>query len=241
MGEILAIGAHPDDCEIFMGGTLLFLRDRSFGVSLCSLTMGEAGTYGNRDIRIAEMAKAAALLGIKERIPFNMGDGKLENSEDNRLQVIEVIRKLRPEIVFSFAPGDHRHPDHTQCGKIVRESCFLSGLEKIETDSEPFRPSAFIGFPELVITKKPDFIFDITEYRERKIELIRCYGTQVTAENESGKGSKTLIRSDDFWRILNSRDVQAGAAAGIKYGEPFYSEAPPKISDPVKAFFKELK
>lgn len=241
MVDILAIGAHPDDCEIFMGGAILFLKGKNLKVGICDLTKGEAGTYGNEKIRKMETEKSSKMMGIDERISLDFGDGSVRNSAENRLEVIEVIRKMKPEIVFSFLPGSTRHPDHGYCGEIVKESCYLSGLEKIDTGSPPFRPSAFIGFPELFITKKPDFVIDITPYFERKKEVIRCFGSQVTSEGEEDSGTKTLLRSNSFWELLESRSVQAGGMSGVRYGEPFYSHTPPKIDDIIDSFRKKIK
>lgn len=241
MVEILAIGAHPDDCEIFMGGTLLFMKSNNLRVGICDLTKGEAGTYGNENVRKQEMKRSSEMIGIDERISLDIEDGNVRNTIENRLKVIDVIRKMRPEVVFSFQSGPVRHPDHGYCGDIVRESCFLSGLEKIKTGSQPFRPSSFIGFPEFFLTDRPDFVIDITPYFEKKKEVIRCYGSQVTGEGEDGSGSKTMLRSNRFWEILESRSVQAGALSGIRYGEPFYSSSPPRIGNIPEAFKRDIK
>lgn len=240
MFDVLAVGAHPDDVEIFMGGTILYLKSLSYKVAVCDLTMGEAGTYGNAEIRKGELEKAAEKMGVGKRVTLDLEDGNIRNNWESRLKVIEVIRKLRPTIVFSFSNDLVRHPDHKYCGEIVKESCYLSGLEKIESESDPHRPSSFIEFPELIINKKPAFIVDITPFWEKKIEVIRCYGSQVTKKGEDDTGTKTLIRSNNFWEILESRSLQAGAMGGVRYGEPFNSSMVPNISDPVRAFSREI-
>ncbi|MEN8152835.1 MAG: bacillithiol biosynthesis deacetylase BshB1 [Acidobacteriota bacterium] len=240
MFDVLAVGAHPDDVEIFMGGTILHLKNLSYKVAVCDLTMGEAGTYGNAEIRKNELDKATEMLGIDKRVNLNLEDGNIRNERESRMKVIEIIRKLRPSVVFSFSSDLIRHPDHRYCGEIVKESCYLAGLEKIESESAPHRPYSFIEFPELIINKKPSFIVDITPFREKKIEIIRSYGSQVTKKGEDDKGTKTLIRSNSFWEILKSRSLQAGAMGGVRYGEPFNSTHVPNVSDPVKAFFRKI-
>lgn len=241
MTEILAIGAHPDDCEIFMGGTLLYLKSIGKEIAVCDMTKGEMGTYGNEAIRAEELNRAKDMIGLKHRYNLNIPDGNVSNTHENRLKVIEIIRKLRPEIVFSHSDKLIRHPDHKNCGQLVKESCFLAGIEKIRTVSPPFRPSALIEFPELIIKDKPDFIIDITDFWEKKVELIRCYGTQVTKDGEDDNNTKTLLRSNGFWDILKARSIQAGAMIGVTYGEPFYTKNPPKIQDPIRAFKRGLK
>lgn len=241
MIDIMAFGAHPDDCEFFVAGTLLKMKQLSYKTAVCDLSRGEAGTYGSAETRKQELEKASAMLSLDARITLDLPDGNIRNTEENRLQVIEVIRRAQPEVVFSFADLPMRHPDHFYCGRIVRECCYLSGLEKIETESPPFRPSAFIGFPELIIPKRPDFIIDITPFWEKRQEVIRCFATQVIEPGGDDSRTKTFARSQRFWEIQDARAGMAGAFIGVKYGEPFYTSSPPAIEDPIKAFIKEIR
>ncbi|MEN8222386.1 MAG: bacillithiol biosynthesis deacetylase BshB1 [Acidobacteriota bacterium] len=240
MVDILIFGAHPDDAEIFMGGAVFYLKTLGYRVGVCDLTNGEAGTYGSGESRRDELKNASAMMGLDFRMTLDLQDGNIRNTKESRMKVIDVIRSQRPKIIFSFSDELVRHPDHKYCGEIVRESSYLSGLEKIGGDDPPHRPDSYIAFPELTIKKRPDFIIDITPYMEKKKEVIRCYGTQVTAEGEDDSGTKTLIRSNNFWEILESRALQAGAMGGIRYGEPFYSPNPPVIPDPVKSFSRQI-
>ncbi len=241
MVDILAIGAHPDDCEIFMGGSLLYWKQMGKTLAVCDLTGGELGTYGSEEIRKAELNRAKELMGLELRHTLDIPDGHIRNNQENQLKLIEIIRKLRPEVIFSHSDRLIRHPDHRHCGELVKESAFLSGIEKIKTQSPHFRPSALIEFPELTIDKKPDFVIDISDFWEQKVELIRCYGTQVTLAGEDDKKTKTLLRSNAFWDILKARSVQAGAMIGVQYGEPFYSRNPLRIEDPLTVFKRGLK
>ena len=238
--DILAIGAHPDDIEMTMGGTLLKMKALDRKTAICDLTRGEAATYGTTHTREEEVGKASQMLGLDARITLDIPDGNVRNTEENRLKVIEVIRQLRPESVFSFVDKPMRHPDHYHCGRIVRECCYLAGLEKIKTESSPFRPAAFIGFPELYFDN-PTFVIDITGYWEKRQEIIRCFDTQVITPGGDDSRTKTFIRSNSFWEIQEARAVMAGALIGVKYGEPFYSDFPPQVADPIEAFKKRLR
>ncbi|MCP4151983.1 MAG: bacillithiol biosynthesis deacetylase BshB1 [bacterium] len=240
MIDILAIGAHPDDIEMFMGGTMLKMKTLDHKTAICDLTRGEAGTYGTVGSREKELLAAAEAMGLHSRITLDMPDGNVRNTEENRLKLIEVIRQYRPEVVFSFAGIPMRHPDHYHCGVIARESCYLAGLRKIETKFPAFRPSAFIGFPELTFSN-PSFVIDITEHWEKRQETIRCFGTQVIKPGEDDSETKTFIRSNRFWEIQESRAGMAGALIGARYGEPFLSQHPPRIEDPMAAFKADLK
>jgi bacillithiol biosynthesis deacetylase BshB1 len=240
MIDILSIGAHPDDIEMSMGGTLLKMKALKRRIAICDLTRGESATYGTPQSREEEVGKASQMLGLDARITLDIPDGNVRSTEENRLKVIEVIRQLRPELVFSFVDRPMRHPDHFHCGRIAQECCFLAGLEKIKTKSPAFRPAAFTGFPELIFDK-PTFVIDITEYWEKRQAIIRCFRTQVITPGADDSQTKTFIRSNRFWEIQEARAVMAGALIGVKYGEPFYSDTPPQVTDPLVAFNKALR
>jgi len=236
MIDILAIGAHPDDIEIFMGGAIIEFKKQGFKTGICDLTKGEAGTYGSGEIRTKEISYANSILNVDIRETCDFRDGKLQNAEETRNKIVDVIRNYKPEIIFSFVTDNLRHPDHKQAGLIVEESIFVAGLEKIKTHHPAFRPSSLIKFPELITAEKPDFVVDITNSYEEKIEAIRAYGSQVTAENENDSNAKTFLRSNRFWEVLEARAIMAGAYIGVKYGEPFYCSSPVKLTNIMDSF-----
>ena len=130
--DILAFGAHPDDVELGCSGTIA--KEISLGkkVGIIDLTRGELGTRGSVAIRNEEARKAGEILGIEVRENLDMRDGFFVNDEKHQLAIIKMIRKYRPEIVICNAIED-RHIDHGKGSKLVSDSCFLSGLRKIET------------------------------------------------------------------------------------------------------------
>ncbi len=231
MLDVLAVGAHPDDCEIMMGGTLAILKKQSYKVGICDLSSGEAGTYGSANTRRQELAQASTILQLDARDTLDMPDGHIRNTEENRMKLIRVIRKHRPTIVFSFFNAMPRHPDHYYSGLLTKECVFLAGLEKIETGSPPHRPSNLIHFKELVLNDKPDVVVDISEVWDQKVQAVRAYQSQVVAGNDAEQPPKTFIKSKAFWEVFEARSRMAGAMIGVRYGEPFYCEAPAKILD----------
>jgi len=239
MIDILAIGAHPDDVEISMGGAICVFKKQGYKVGICDLCRGESGTYGSQETRQKELQKANRILSIDRRVTLDLPDGNIRNTEQARLKVINVIREMKPEIVFSFVTDITRHPDHCHTGQIVKESVYLAGLEKIETGLGPFRPSQLIYFPELLISRKPDFIIDISDFFEKKIEAIKAYESQVTGTDDENKNTKTFLRSGNFWETVTSRAKFIGAMAGIRYGEPFYSDTPARVLDVYNSFIRD--
>lgn len=236
MLDVLAIGAHPDDCEIAMAGTICVLKQQSYKVGICDLTAGEAGTYGSAETRKQESQAASKILKLDARITLDLPDGNIRNSKQNRLKLIEVIRQYQPRILFSFYPQMPRHPDHFYAGLLAKECLFLSGLEKIRTEHPPFRPKNLLYFKELIIRDQPDFIVDVTEFWAQKMDAIRAYKSQVTGKGEDDTDTKTFIRSHAFWEVIESRSRTAGEMIGTRFGEPFYCEHPPRIFDVVAAF-----
>ncbi|PIE31887.1 bacillithiol biosynthesis deacetylase BshB1 [candidate division KSB3 bacterium] len=236
MLDVLAVGAHPDDCEILMGGTLLVLKQLGYKAGICDMSSGEAGTYGSAEIRKQELQKASALLDLDARKTLDLPDGHIRNTEENRLKIIDVIREYRPEIVFGFRGDRLRHPDHYYAGVLVKECVFLAGLEKIKTDHAPHRPSSLIYYTELLLRDQPDFVVDITAMWQKKLEVIQAYRSQVPVKGEDDSCARTLVHSNAFWELMEARCRMAGGLIGTKYGETFYSDTPAKVQDIPAAF-----
>ena len=232
--DYLFIGAHPDDCEIFCGGTILHLLE-NHRVGICDLSRGEMGSNGNVQKRKKEMQKANDLMKISWRKTLDIEDGTIENNEKNVKKVVRIIRETRPKMIFTFADRC-RHPDHITTHHLVKRSAFLSGLAKFAPSKQnPHRPLKILFFAEFYPLPQVDFVIDITPYWEMKKELIRCYDSQIKTNEKSIKKKevRTYIKSDVFWRNLETLHRCAGVSIGVCYGESFYSEHPLKIKNPI--------
>ena len=220
--DILAFGAHPDDVEISCGATLLKYAKEGKSIGIIDLTEGELGTRGSSEKRYEEANKAAEILGLKIRQNLNMGDGFITQSEENKLKIIECIRKYQPELILANSVHD-RHPDHAKGAKLVAEASFLSGLRKIETKSDglpqqAYRPKMLLHYvQDYYLT--PDVILDVSETGKEKIELIKCYDSQFY--NPSSKEPKTPISGEEFFDYLEGRMLSLGRELGVKYGEAY--------------------
>jgi len=192
------------------------------------LTRGELGTRGNADIRSLEAANASQVMELAVRENLNLPDGFVESCRENRMKVIQVLRKYRPSIVLLPMEQD-RHPDHGACGKLVRESCFLSGLRKIETDSPPHKPTRIFNY-FLAWEHSYSFIVDISEVIKDKMEAIKCYASQFHRPGGDDE-PPTLLSRPDFLEWIEARARGYGSRIGVKYGEPFFSPAALKIDD----------
>ncbi|MCK4835329.1 MAG: bacillithiol biosynthesis deacetylase BshB1 [Candidatus Aminicenantes bacterium] len=237
--DVMAFGAHPDDCELSMGGTLLVLKNLSYRVGVCDLSSGELGTYGSGSERKKELERASEILSLDVRLTLDFVDGNVRNTDENRKKVIQVIRKYRPTIVFSFV-DDTRHPDHLNVGKLVKECSFLAGLKKLNSDFLPHRPAAFFRFPELIPWEKPDFVVDISDVWDKKLAVLRSFESQFTIGHEETEPPQTFLKSKEFWELIEAKARLAGSMIGVRYGEPFYSDRPLRILDPVAISSKEF-
>ncbi|MEO1013284.1 MAG: bacillithiol biosynthesis deacetylase BshB1 [Bacteroidota bacterium] len=225
--DILVFGAHPDDAELGAGATIA--KEVTFGkkVGIIDLTRGELGTRGSAEIRSREAAEAARILGISVRENLEFEDGFFVNDRRHQLSVIRMIRKYRPDIVFCNAVDD-RHIDHAKGSKLVSDSCFLSGLVKVDTKfdgdekwQEPWRPKQvyhFIQWKNL----EPDFAVDVTGYIQKKNEAILAYSSQF--HDPGSKEPETPISSKNFLDSVAYRARDLGRLIGVEYAEGFTVE-----------------
>lgn len=223
--DILAIGAHPDDVELGCGGTLAKLISEGKTVAVVDLTQGELGTRGTNVTRAEEAAESTRIMGYVSRENLKMKDGFLVNSEEYQMQIVKMIRKYQPEIVFSNSIDD-RHPDHAKASKLVSDACFLAGLIKIETtlDDEiqkPWRPKHIFNYIQWKhIT--PAFVVDVSDFMPKKIEACLAYKTQFYDPNSDEP--MTPIATKDFLESLTYRAQDLGRLSGVAFAEGFTTE-----------------
>jgi bacillithiol biosynthesis deacetylase BshB1 len=220
--DILAIGVHPDDVELSCVGTLLHYIDQGKKVGLLDLTKGELGTRGNAQLRTQEAMESARLMGATVREQLDLADGFFEINKESILPIIEVIRRYRPDIVFA---NSNRHPDHGRSARLEDDACFYSGLRKIETidkltgqPQEAWRPKLVLHYIQdyhLV----PDFVFDITPYFDRKIELIKTFRSQFYDPDSAEPDSP--ISGKDFLEFNAARSRDFGRPANMTFAEGF--------------------
>ncbi|MEZ4911942.1 MAG: bacillithiol biosynthesis deacetylase BshB1 [Saprospiraceae bacterium] len=220
--DILAIGVHPDDIELCAGGTILKHIDLGYTVGICDLTKGELGTRGNGELRLQEAEKAAEILGVSHRINLGMEDGFFEHSKENILKIIEVIRHFKPKIVLNNAVHD-RHPDHGRASKLIRDACFYSGLLKIDTSYEGqhqdrHRPDAVYHYIQDK-NLKADFVIDITDYMDKKLEAVMAYKSQFF--DPKSTEPTTPISSLTFMEYIKAKNRSYAREINVEYAEGF--------------------
>ncbi|MBT8310000.1 MAG: bacillithiol biosynthesis deacetylase BshB1 [Flavobacteriaceae bacterium] len=229
--DILAIGAHPDDVELGCGATIAKEIANGKKVGILDLTRGELGTRGTAEIRDKEAKDAAEMLGVSFRENLGLADGFFSNDKSSQLEVIKVIRKYRPEIVLCNAIDD-RHIDHGKGSRLASDSCFLSGLQKIETvhDNEvqqAWRPKHVYHFIQWK-NIEPDFVVDVSGFIDQKLSAIQAFRSQFF--NAESKEPQTPISSKNFLDSVVYRAQDLGRLIGKEHGEGFTVERYPAVS-----------
>ena len=222
--DVLAIGAHPDDVDLGVGGTLLLLADQGYSVRILDLTRGEAASRGTEAERMQEADEAAELLEVDDRYNAELPDGQLENSTEQQRRVIPFIRALKPTVILCHRKSD-RHPDHRIASDLVRDANFFAGVTSIATDEEPYRaPYVYYYNPYFDDDAAPDMVVDVSAYFEDKIKALESYRSQLF--NPGYDGPDTLVSSEAFWDAIETRAAYWGSRIGVEYGEPLYTDGP---------------
>ena len=230
--DVLAFGAHPDDVELAIGGTVRLLVEQGHSVGIVDMSRGELGTRGTPIIRREEAAAAAAVLGARYRRCLDLGDGHILPSDEARRRVVEAIRLARPGLVL--APWiEDRHPDHKWTGVLVQEAAFIAGLTKWDPDVPAHRPRAVLHYPMHTLFE-PSLVVDVTGTFEKKREACLCFKSQF--HDPGSSDPETYISSQGFWDWWEARARAAGNPIGATFGEAFRLQGPVPVSDPVTQF-----
>ncbi|MDQ3279937.1 MAG: bacillithiol biosynthesis deacetylase BshB1 [Acidobacteriota bacterium] len=230
--DLLFFGAHPDDVELSAGGTIVKAVRDGLRVGIVDLTRGEMGTRGTPQTRKREAANAAKALGATFRQQLDFQDGNLQTGREQELQIIEVLRRWRPRLVFAPYPDD-RHPDHTRTGRIVTEASFYSGLISLETDLPAHRPQSVLYYLQNYMFP-PAFVVDVTATWKQKMRAVHAFKSQFYDPNS--KEPKTFISDPKFLEMIEARGRHFGALINATYGEAFLSKQPPRVDDLIGAY-----
>ncbi len=230
--DLLAVGAHPDDVELFAGGTLAKMAALGHKTGIVDMTRGEMGTRGTAARRAKEAAEAARILRVTVRENLRLPDGRLEANEQARLKLIRVIRKYRPLVLLTHH-WDDRHPDHASTSRLVREAAHHAGLSKIRTAEERFRPNAILYF-KLPRHEAPNLVVDVSEFGEQRSQAIQAYRSQLF--DPASREPSTYLSQPDFLAHVESIHAFYGTLIGKRLGEGFLLKGVPEIPDIVEFF-----
>jgi N-acetylglucosamine malate deacetylase 1 len=213
--DLLVFGPHPDDIEIGLGGAIARHVALGLRVGLCDLTAGEMGSNGTVEERLAEAESARAVLGASWRINLRWPDRAIGHDAEQVRAAAIVIRATRPRAI-AIPYGEDRHPDHVAAHRVLNEAIFSAGLRRFDANGSAWKPE-WVCYYFINDSRIPSFVIDVTDYYERKRAALACHRTQFAPQDESAVS--TRLTSALFLQLVESRDAQFGAQAGVRFAE----------------------
>ncbi|TWT90649.1 1D-myo-inositol 2-acetamido-2-deoxy-alpha-D-glucopyranoside deacetylase [Pseudobythopirellula maris] len=227
--DVIAVGAHPDDVEIGCGGTVAKLAEAGWRVGIVDLTDGEPTPVSTGpEMRMAEAAAAATVLGVKKRITLPLVNRRLMDGWDERVALANVFRRHRPRLVIGLGERTPlASPDHWQAMQITDAAMFYSRLTKWDEKFEgttPHRIKALLHYslgyePFTAAPAGTVMMVDIGSTLEKKIEAVKCYASQFPPE-----------KAQLFDRV-KAMNQSYGFAAGVEACERLCSPRPFAVTD----------
>jgi bacillithiol biosynthesis deacetylase BshB1 len=213
--DLLAFGPHPDDIEIGIGGLVARHARLGFTVGLCDLTGGEMGSNGTVEERLKEAEDARRVLGSHWRINLRLPDRALGSDASHARAVAGLVRQARPKAVVVPYWSD-RHPDHVAASDLLTGGVFNAGLRRYDADGDAWKPQ-WVCYYFINDAAPPSFVIDVSDDYETKRRALACHRTQF-APSASG-AVQTRLTSSRFTQLIESRDAQFGALAGVAFAE----------------------
>jgi bacillithiol biosynthesis deacetylase BshB1 len=220
--DLLAFGPHPDDIEIGIGGTVARHAALGFRVGLCDLTAGEMGSNGTVEERLREAEAARVVLGAAWRVNLRLPDRAIGSSPDHQRAVASLVRRARPRAV-ALPYWSDRHPDHVRSSEMLTEAIFSAGLRRYDADGEAWRPE-WSCYYFINDSAAPSFVVDVSDHYDAKRRALACHVTQFAPRTADAVA--TRLTSSRFQQLIESRDAQFGANAGVAFAEGFIVRQP---------------
>ena len=213
--DILAFGPHPDDIEIGIGATLAKHAARGHRVGLCDVTAGEMGSNGTVEQRLAEAQGATTVLGARWRVNLRLPDRGIGHDPSHVRIAAEMIRGARPRVV-ALPYWSDRHPDHAAASQLLTEAVFSAGLRRFPAAGEAWTPES-VCYYFINDSCTPSFVVDVSEHYETKRRALACHTSQFAPTGSDTVA--TRLTSNLFAQLIESRDAQFGAQAGVAFAE----------------------
>jgi len=229
--DILVFGPHPDDAEIGAGGLLLKMKSLGRSTGIIDMTTGDMG-WGSPEERLAECDQAARILQLDVRENLDLGDGRIEDTFENRCTVAAAIRRHRPEVVmapfYNLPIGRGLgHNDHYKTGQLVANAYNLAHLRKAPIPGEPFQAKGLF-FYFIPPGTAPTFIVDVTDHFDMWMAALDCHQTQFHHPDRPRPATMPQVRE-----VFEANSRYWGWQIGVRYGQAYLSVAPLKVGDPM--------
>ncbi len=226
--DVVAIGAHPDDLEVVMGGTAKKFVNQGLSVLFVDLCDGEPSRHAPVGVRRQQSERASEILGV-DRLILGFQDRLIEDSLEARLDVAALIRRYRPRYVFT-TEGEGVHPDHKVITDIVVNAVFFARLPKWDEvpGAETLADTGvheierlFFGHCRMEAPwDRFDFAVDVSEVYEHKLASLAAYESVFSGDQA------TLLER------YSAEDRYVGSLVGVRYAEAFRARSPLLVQDP---------
>jgi bacillithiol biosynthesis deacetylase BshB1 len=220
--DLLAFGPHPDDIEIGLGGTIARHTAQGHTVGLCDLTAGELGSNGTPAVRLAEAEAAGRVLGAAWRENLEWPDGGISDAPHFILDAVNMIRRHQPRAI-AVPYWDDRHPDHVEASRVLTIAAFRSGLRRFDTDVAPWR-AEWVCYYFINDSVPASFVVDVSAHYETKRQSLDCHKSQFAPADTDAVSTRLTAAS--FRQLIETRDAQFGARAGVAFAEGFLVRDP---------------
>ena len=213
--DLLAFGPHPDDIEIGIGGLVAKHARLGFRVGLCDLTAGEMGSNGTVEERLAESEAARQVLGAVWRVNLRLPDRAIGSDPDHARRIARLVRAVEPRVVAAPYWID-RHPDHVSASQLLTDGVFNAGLRRYEAGGGAWKPDR-VCYYFINDSAAPSFVVDVSDTYDVKRAALACHASQFRPA--AATAVATRLTSVRFSQLIESRDAQFGARAGVAFAE----------------------
>jgi N-acetylglucosamine malate deacetylase 1 len=220
--DLLAVGPHPDDIEIGIGGIVTKHAALGHRVGLCDVTAGEMSSNGTVEERLAEAEAARVVLGAAWRVNLRLPDRSIGRHPDHVRVVASLIRRVRPRVV-ALPYWSDRHPDHVAASQLLTEGVFSAGLRRYPAEGDAWKPES-IYYYFINDFAPPSFVVDVSDHYETKRRALACHATQFRPSAPDAVA--TRLTTSRFQQLIESRDAQFGALAGVAFAEGIVVKQP---------------
>ena len=244
--RIIAIGAHPDDCDIKFAGTAFKMAQAGHAVKFLSVTNGDAGHHemGGGMLakrRYLETQESARRAGIGEYEVLDNHDGELTPTVEVRRQIIRSIRRWKADIVIAPRPNDY-HPDHRYTGVLAQDAAYMVVVPNVTPDVPPLENNPVFLYYQDNFQKpapfRPDIVVALDDVWDRKVNALDAHVSQFyewlhwvdhrlnevpkdPAERKRWLSGMRVQKLSDAARATLVRRYGAQRAADVKYTESF--------------------
>lgn len=212
--DLLVFGPHPDDIEIGLGGTIARYATLNLRVGLCDLTTGEMGSNGTPQERLAESEAARVVLGAAWRVNLLWPDRRIGKDPTHLDEAVAFIRRHQPRTI-AVPHWSDRHPDHAVASELLTEAAFNAGLRRYPGAGGAWKPD-WICYYFINDGAAPSFLVDVSDHYDRKRAALDCHATQF---QRGESAAATRLNTPLFRQLVESRDAQFGALAGVSWAE----------------------